>query len=304
MRKIISAGLMANLAGGCLLWLVMTATAIAQPLRLNSPNRLAFMPSGHILVSDHRLKGVAAWNSRRQELMRVVRIPGRVSGIAVGWNRIFVGNERTQSVDVHTLGGRYRYVLGGADGQVRRPSDIALDIRRGLVFVSDPGSGKVWVYDYRGPLLRTLPAPGEPVKLHQPTGLTVDPERDEVLVSDFGKAGSFSMKAWVRIYDYDGFHLDSISGSRGTSDFRFSRPQGIVLNGEGYIFLVDSLRGQVLVFDRDTLQGVRVIGELGRGPGQLFLPLDVLIDDRAGTLYVSNNRNARIEVFSGAGALP
>ncbi len=282
----------------------LASAAYAQPRQLKSPNRIALLPSGHLLVSDHRLQGVAVWNPRRQSVVRVIRIPGRAIGIAAGWNRIFVGSELTGSVDVYNLGGRLLYVLGGEDGQIVRPSDIALDLERGLVFVSDSGAGKVLVYDYRGPLLRTLPAPGEPVRLEQPTGLAVNPIRGEVLVSDFGKAGWFSMRAWVRIYDYDGNHLGSISGSGQLREFRFSRPQGIASTEQGLIYVVDSLSGRVIVFERETLQGVAIIGELGQGPGQLYLPLDALVAPRSGNLYVTSNRTARVEVFSGGGALP
>lgn len=285
-----------------LVWGPFSSTTWAKPLRLRSPNRTAQMPSGHLLVSDHRLEGVAVWNPHTEQPVRLIRIPGRAMGVAMGWNRLFVGNARTGSVDVTNSGGRLLYVLGGEDGLVKRPSDLAIDLKRGLVFVSDTLGKKVWVFGYRGDLVRTLPAPGE-IALDQPTGLTVDPVREEVLVSDYGRAGMFGSKAWVRIYDYEGRHLDSINGSGQPKGFRFSRPQGLVVNEQGLIYLVDSLLGQVLVFDRDTLQGVERIGELGTAPGQLFLPLDAVIDPRTGDLYVTNNRNARVEVFPGQGVL-
>ena len=296
----VPAALMAALVIGS----AVRTPAYARPRSLGSPNRLALMPSGHLLVSDHRLKGVAVWNPHREEVVRVIRIPGRAIGVAMGWNRIFVGSENTQSVDVYNPGGKLQYVLGGEDGQVTRPSDIALDIERGLVFVSDSANARVVVYDSLGPLLRTLPAPGEPVRLAQPTGLAVDPVRQEVIVSDYGKAGGFSMRAHVRIYDYNGYLRGTISGSSVAPEFRFSRPQGIAVNGQGLIYVVDSLSGRVLVFDRETLQGVGILGELGTGPGQLTLPLDAVIGGKNGDLYVSSNRAGRVEVFSGGGVLP
>ena len=293
-----------GIVAGLGLSLLLVNLAAAQPQQLRSPNRIALMPSGHLLVSDHRLKGVAVWNPHRERVNRLIRIPGRAIGVAAGWNLIFVGSELTGSVDVYSPGGRLKYVLGGEDGQVQRPSDIAVDLKRGLVFVSDTGASRVLVYDYRGPLLRTIPAQDEPYRLEQPTGIAVDTERGEVLVSDFGKAGSFSMKAWVRIYDFEGKHRATIYGSAVQREFKFSRPQGIAVNAQGLIYLVDSLSGRVLVFDRETLAGVEIIGELGRGPGQLFLPLDVLIGGKSNDLYVSSNRTARVVVFSDAGVLP
>jgi DNA-binding beta-propeller fold protein YncE len=293
-----------GIAAGLAVWLAFTTLAAAQPRhQLRSPNRIALLPSGQLAVSDHRLKGVAIWHPRRAKMFRLVDVPGRAMGLAAGWGRLFVGNAMTASVDVFTPSGQLRYLLGSGDGQVGRPSDIAVDIDEGLVFVSDSKGSQVLVFDYRGPLANTIPSPGQ-VPLFKPTGVAVDPARQEVLVSDYGTAGWFSSKAYLKIYDYAGNHRATLHGSRVDPEFRFSRPQGIAVNGQGLIYLVDSLRGQVLVFDRDTLQGVEVIGELGRLHGQLKLPLDAAINLRTGDLYVSDNHNARIEVFAGKGKLP
>lgn len=268
---------------------------------LRAPVRVALMPSGHLLVTDIRLYAVVEWNPRQDRVVRMLSIPGKPVGIAWGWGRIFVGNDTTRSVEVYNRSGRLMYTLGEA-GQIGRPSDIAVDSKRKLVFVSDAKGGRVLVYDQRGALLRTLPAPGE-TPLFQPTGLTVDPVRGEVLVSDFGKAGSFSTEAWVRIYDYDGNYLDGISG-KAQADYGFSRPEGLAVNKQGLIYLVDSLRSQVLVFDRATLQGVALLGEAGTEPGKLLLPVDAVIDEKTNDLYVTNNRHGTVKVFEGQGLSP
>ena len=283
-----------------LLWLALVSSVQAQPLL--SPTRLAQLPSGHLLVTDLQGQTVLRWNSNRQIATGAIKIPGRPVSVAFGWKKLFVGNELTQSVDVLNRGGQLQYILGGENFHIPRPSDIALDIEKGWVFVSDTAGARVLVFDQKGALLRTLPAEGQ-TPLYQPTGLTVDPVRGEVLVSDFGKRGGFSTTAMVRIYDYNGVYKGSISG-KSSDGYGFSRPQGLAVNKQGLIYLVDSLRSQVLVFDRDTMQGVTTIGEVGKEPGQLLLPLDVLIDEKTHDLYVSNNHNRRIELFSGMGWLP
>ena len=299
-NRIHRGGLAAGLAGACLLWLVFGAAAQAEGLR--SPIRAALLPSGRLLVTDHDLNAVVVWDARRGRMKRLIGIPGRPVGIAFGWNRLFVGNEATGSVEVYNRRGRLLYLLGGEAGLVSRPTDIAVDSEQGLVFVSDVKGRRVSVFDYRGPLLNVIPAPGAP-PLHQPTGLAVDPARGEVLVSDFGKPGMFAMQAWLRIYDYHGHYRGGISGGAVRGQF-FSRPQGLAVDEEGRIYLVDSLRGQVLVFDRDTLQGVAVIGAPGMARGQSLLPLDAVINHRKDFLYVTNNRNRRVEVFAGKGLVP
>lgn len=280
---------------------LLTATLV-QAQRLQSPTRLTQMTSGQLLITDLKLQKLLVWDSRRKSTVRVLKVPGRPVSVAFGWNKLFVGNEITQTVDVLNMGGRLQYTLGGEGYHVSRPSDIAVDTKKGLVFVSNSASGEVLVFDKGGAFLNSLPAPGQQ-PLYQPTGLVVDPVRGEVLVSDFGKRGWFSSTAMVRTYDYNGNYQGGISGKR-TDGYGFSRPQGLALNAQGLLFVVDSLRGQVLVFNRGSKQGMAIIGQLGKRPGQLWLPLDVHIDKKTNDLYVTNNRNGRLEVFKGRGVLP
>jgi DNA-binding beta-propeller fold protein YncE len=298
----------------------ISAASLTSPVKAKSPTitiespvRLTVMERGNLLVSDHAGNRVLEWDPTTNEVVKTFDIrgipgpeediPGRATGIAYGWGRVFVGNEITRSVEVYSRSGRFQSVLGGQPGQVSRPNDIVVDADAGLVFVVDVGTQKVLVYDSGGILLRTLPAQGaEP--LYRPAALTVDPTLGEVLVSDFGKIGSFSTKPKVNIYDYYGNDMGQISGSSQLPEYRFSAPQGLAVNEQGLIYLVDSFRGQVLVFDRMTGQGVATIGEPGRGPGNLLFPLDVDIDPKTSDVYVTNYRLGRIEVFKGMGLLP
>ena len=46
--------------------------------------------------------------------------------------------------------------------------------------------------------------------------------------------------------------------------------------------------------------GIASLAGHGTGVGELFLPLDVAIDEYEGDIFVTNNRMGRIEVFRGA----
>ena len=267
---------------------------------LQSPVRLALHPSGRLLVTDRRLAGVVDWDAERSRVVGFFETPGRPVGVAWAWGKVYIGNDSSGAVEVYTSGGKFVTTLGQV-GQVRRPSDIAVDTRQGLIFVTDAKLGRVVVYNHKGQLVRMLPAPGAP-PLNVPTGIALDMERGEVLVSDFGDAGWFSMDAWVRIYDYEGNYREGISG-RKAGIYGFSRPEGLAVNRLGQIYLVDSLRSQVLVFDRTTLAGIATIGEAGTGNGQLLLPVDVVISDKTDDLFVTNHRHGTVTVFKGMGAV-
>lgn len=293
----------------CLSIFLLAMTVPAQAQDFVSPTRVAVMPSGELLIADSKRQTLSIWDPQTASVVRVIDAPGRPISVAFGWDLFFVGNEITQTVDILYIKNKKHKlsVLGGKRFHIRRPSDIALDIDQGLIFVTDSATGSVLVFDQGGELLRTLPAAGQP-PLYRPTGLAVDPLRGEVLVSDFGDP--MHPVATVKIYDYDGIQKASINGSAGCNwfacvgNYNFSRPQGLAVNSQGMIYMVDSVLGQVLVFDRDTGDGIAVIGEVGSGPGQLLLPLDLAIDEQTNDLYVTSNRNRRIEVFSGKGLLP
>jgi len=294
--------------GLCLLIFLLVMTGPAQAQDFVSPTRVARMPSGEFIIADSKRQTLTIWDAQSESVVRVIDAPGRPVSVAFGWDHFFVGNELTQSVDVlNYKKGKLKYILGGKRFHIRRPSDIALDIEQGLVFVTDSATGSVLVFDKDGELLRNLPAEGQP-PLYRPTGLAVDPVRGEVLVSDFGDP--MNPVATVIIYDYNGIQKASINGSAGcgwfacVGNYNFSRPQGLAVNSQGLIYVVDSVLGQVLVFDRETGNGVAVIGEVGAGPGQLLLPLDLAIGEETDDLYVTSNRNRRIEVFPGKGLLP
>lgn len=281
-------------------WILLHLAAPASAQTLQAPVRIALQAAPQVLVTDIRQRAVVQWDAKQGRALRVIPIEGKPVGVAWAWGLIFVGNDSRGVVEAYTPGGHLLYTLGEA-GQVGRPSDIAIDSNAGLVFVSDAKRPRVLVYSRKGKLLRTLPAAGEQ-PLYQPTGLAVDPQRGEVLVSDFGQ-NAWPMQSWLRIYDYDGYYLDGISGD-ASQTYGFSRPEGLAVNGQGRIFLADSLRSQVLVFDRDLLQGVALLGEPGTQAGQLLLPLDLAIDARTHDLYIANYRHGTVEVFAGAGVQP
>ncbi|MFQ5791704.1 MAG: NHL repeat-containing protein [Acidobacteriota bacterium] len=273
--------------------------------RLRSPVRVALASRRILLVSDYREKAIIALKRPSLRPVWTLAVPGRPSGIASTKRRLFVGNETTGSVEVYNMAGTWLYDLGGEKGNVQQPTDIAIDSGRGLVFVVDGHDKVIKVFDVAGPLVRTISEPGP--ELHQlahPTGIALDKINQQVLVSDYGDPAT-GLSARVQIYDYTGEHVGAIVGNDVVpQEYRFSRPQGLAVDGRGRIFLVDSLLGQVLVFDRASGTGVKILGSYGSDPGQLLLPLDVVLAARSKDVFVTNNRSGRVEVFSKGGMVP
>lgn len=270
-----------------------------------SPIRLDFSPEGHLLVSDYRTHMILTVDSRTGKVIRWIEVKGRPLGVAYARGRIYVGNETKGCIEVYNRAGKSNFKLGGTMGPVMHPTDIAVDSRQGVIFVVDGLEKSVKVFSFKGQLIRTFPdsAPAPQVLAH-PTGITLDREKKEVLVSDYGdsKNGIF---ARVQTFDYNGELKSTLSG-KGSGWFskpKFSRPQGLVVDGNGHLFLVDCYSGEVLVFDIASGSLMKTLGGFGSEPGQMLQPLDIVMDDASKDIYVTNSRCARIEIFRQGGQL-
>jgi DNA-binding beta-propeller fold protein YncE len=281
----------------------LSASSAGEPPPLSSPARIALLPDGDLLVSDYKRRMVFTIDGGSLEVLDAFSVQGRLMGVAVGEKRIFVGNESDGDVEVYNRKGKLLKRLGDEEGLVKLPSDIAVDRDKGLVFVVDAYEGVVLVFDPGGPLLYTIPAPGVvQEQLTAPTGIALDEERGEAVISDYGDPAS-GIPARIKVYGYSGLFRFWISGDAVSEEYRFSRPQGLAVDKSGNIFMADGMLGKVLVFDRVSRQGIKAIGEFGSEEGQLFLPLDVVVDAATDDVFVTNNRPGRIEAFRDGGAL-
>ena len=313
-----SAGLgrLSSLVIATMCFFVWSLPAAAQILE--SPMRIAEGSPGQILVSDHQQDVVFALDKKTLQVVWSFSLNGTPVAVAQKGNLVFIGNATTRNVEVYrvktTGGGRnttleFVFNLGltptGAPGTIQMPSDMALDRNLQFVFVLDSAEKKVKVFDFHGNFVQSLPPAGG-TPLLSPTALAVDELRQEVLVSDYGDPnGSFraNVPARILIYNYSGTLLKQIDGAAADPNAQFDRPQGLATDDLGRIFLAEALVGQVFVFDRESGAVVKKLGSFGEGPGQLELPLDLVLDKKSGDLFVTNNMLKRIEVFRAAGGL-
>ncbi len=266
---------------------------------IGSPVRLTAIAEGNLLVTDHNAQAVHMMNKATLKVLRSFPIKGRPLGIAWTRGRIYVGNETTGAVEVYNRAGKWLFDLGGAKGIIKEPTDIAVDEALGRVFVVDGDEKNIKVYDLQGAGLYTIAGAASGAgQLVNPTGIALDTRRGEIVVSDYGDT-NFAYSGRLCLFDYAGNVVGEIAGKAGG----FSRPQGLTVD-EGRIFLADGMLGQVLIFDRETGAKVKTLGSFGSGPGQLMLPLDVVVDPLSKDVFVTNNRLKRIEVFTGGGLLP
>lgn len=313
---------------GSLLLLFLAACATAGAQTPASPRRIAALDKQTILITDLDADLQGALVALDKETMQVVwicAVPGEPLGVAQWKNLFLMGDSSTGNVGVYRMTGANRgtacfgsasgksleflYNLGhtqpGQPGFFQKVNDLALDVDLQRVFVVDTGEKKVKVFDNKGNFLYAFPE-GSPGLLN-PTGIALDEARQEVLISDYGDpSGSFKPKVPPRIviFGYGGNYLGQIDSDPVTPEYFFSKPQGLGVDGWGHIFVVDALLGKVIVFSRESGTGIKTFGLPGDQPGQLKLPLDLLLDRATGDVFVTSNMTGRVEVFRAAGRVP
>jgi DNA-binding beta-propeller fold protein YncE len=84
-------------------------------------------------------------------------------------------------------------------------------------------------------------------------------------------------------------------GRPGSAPGRFNIAGGIVSDDKGYIYVTDTLRAVVMVFDRD-FQFQTEFGYWGLNPGNLIAPMNLAVDNK-GRVYVAQSARRGVSVF-------
>jgi len=168
----------------------------------------------------------------------------------------------------------------------------------GLLMVADTHYFRVLFYTPDGGLIPSRTLGGEfgdaPGQFHFVTDVVQDP-RDHYLVGQYGQID--------RIQEFDpSGKLSRIWGTQGNLPGQFSRPQSLIVDREGMLWVADACNHRIQVFDLTSPQPVvaRVWGVQGALPGQLHTPYGIEFD-ADGTVLVCEYGNHRIQRFTREG---
>jgi len=172
------------------------------------------------------------------------------------------------------------------------PMALASDGRR--LFVANSLKAEVLVVDLSGRVERTLvlePLSPEAVT-PRPVGLALAAD-GTIVVSDAGNHV-------VLFLDGDGNVRKTVgTGSRASGRDGFNVPAALTLDGDGNVYVVDTLNGRVVKLSADGAF-VAQFGELGDTAGALARPKGVAVDSE-GNVLVSDGLLAAVQVFSPEG---
>ena len=176
----------------------------------------------------------------------------------------------------------------GAFGEpvLRRPTGIARDPARGLVFVADTHAHDIKVFDDDGRLVDTVGHRGDgPGEFNFPTYLSF--ARGRLYVTD-------NLNARIQVLTAAG-EVALRFGERGLFVGNLVRPKGVATDDEGNIYVVESLYDTLLVFDPEG-RLLLSIGGTGAGLGKFYLPAGVWVDAR-NRVFVADMFNGRVVMF-------
>ncbi|MBT0652288.1 Ig-like domain-containing protein [Geomobilimonas luticola] len=167
-------------------------------------------------------------------------------------------------------------VLSPVTRNVSSPVRIVLD-QQGNYYVTDPRAGGVSKFNTYGRLMKSIPTPLPPL------GVALNDQGNLVVTQ-----GSY-----VVVLDQNGAELGRLGSGAG----QFKKANGIAIDGNGYIYVVDSLDDNVKVFTGDG-QYVKAIGSTGTAVGQFTMPTAIAYEKKANQIVVTDTLNGRVQFFN------
>ncbi|RII28322.1 MAG: hypothetical protein CXR31_00005, partial [Geobacter sp.] len=166
-------------------------------------------------------------------------------------------------------------VLPPVTKSVKSPIRVVLD-QQGNYYVTDPRAGGVSKINTYGRLMKTIPTQ------YPSLGVAVNDQGSLVV----------SQGSYVVILDQNGVE----QGRLGSGIGQFKKANGIAIDGNGYLYVVDSLANNVQVFTGSG-QYVKTIGSTGTAAGQFSLPSGIAYEKKSNQIAVTDTLNGRVQFF-------
>lgn len=207
-----------------------------------------------------------------------------------GGERLFVADSNGRVLHVLDMATRQyqRWRPGGAQTRFGHPTGVAYD-PAGRLYVADAADACIHVFDTRGAYLGRI---GSGV-LSRPAGVAFDPRTQRLFVADV-------TVHQVVVLSSNGTPLMRI-GQRGVGPGQFNYPTNVALDGQGRLYVSDSLNFRVQQFDPE-MRFARQIGSQGDQPGYFAHPKGLAVDS-ADHLYVVDASFEAVQVFNAEGQL-
>lgn len=225
--------------------------------------------------------GFEAFVTGEKESMRRLDKP---YGVAIHEGKIYVCDTNA-TVMVFDLNRMTFGPLEGAKGlgKLLQPININIDTD-GTKYVTDPVRGQVVVFDKNDFYVKAIGRPGD----WKPVDAV--PYEGRLYVADIDNSE-------IKIFDISTGEIVKSFGSKGENrEDLLDRPVSLVFDRDGYLYISDAGRFQVLRFDRDG-HLMTTIGKVGTNVGHFQRPRGVATD-REGRVFVVDAAYNNVQVFT------
>jgi len=264
-------------------------------VRIVHPMALAVSREGNLVyVADLRGSQVLVADMAKKTLRGFAdgQVWQNPAGIAVDRKgNVYVSDARARRVVKLDPSGNLLLAFGR---ELERPTGLALDEERGLLYVSDSGrqdndSHRVWAFNYEGKIVREIGngrGDGDG-QFNFPSYLAVD-GKGNLYVND-------AMNFRIQVFDQDGAFVRAF-GEAGAEPGTFSRMKGIDLDSFGNLYVADAEHAVVQMFS-PRLELLMYFG--GRAPKLelMDMPSAVAIHRPTNRIYVAQELTPRINVY-------
>lgn len=248
---------------------------------------------GRLIVTDSTQGVVHILDFERRKYFQISKAGGEhllsPVGVAVdAADNIYVSDSMRARIYVFNRVGKFLRALGESDRKIlfKRPTGLAIDAVRGVLYVTDTLRHQVLVLDLRGNPQRAIGRRGAgPGEFNFPTALTL--ADGNLYVVD-------AMNFRVQILSPEGSFVRSF-GALGNRSGMLNRPKGISVDSDGNVYLFDALFDTVQVFDSEGRLLI-YFGKTGAGPGEFVLPSGIYVNPY-GRIFVADSENGRVQVF-------
>jgi DNA-binding beta-propeller fold protein YncE len=283
-------------AQGAFNWLVGLFEEPPQEILLQRPQSGVVDENGRIYVTDVSRNAVYVFDERKSELLVWDQVAGVQKflapiGIALGvQGQVLVADAELGYVVKLDANGNGVGTIG--KGLLKRPTGLARDPVRGLLYVADTHAHDVKVFDDEGRLVRVIGHRGEgDGEFNFPTHVAV--HNGELYVTD-------TMNSRIQVFNAEGEVMSRKFGERGLYVGQMVRPKGVAVDEEGNVYVVEGYYDHLLVYNSEG-RFLLGIGGTGASTGKFFLPAGVWVDSR-NRVFVADMLNGRVVVFQFLGA--
>lgn len=252
------------------------------------PYGVAVDSTGRVIVADTAFKRVHIYDIKAKKYSYIDRagkadVMAPISVALDAEDNIYVTDSLAGKVLVYNRKGKFLSSFGAG----ARPTGIAADKDKKLLYVADTGKHVINVYNLSGRKVKSIGGWGnEPGMFNHPVDVFLDGNGDIYVVD--------TMNYKVQIFDNSGKFLARF-GHQGDGSGDFGRPKGLAVDRDGHIYVADALFDTIQIFDRDG-KFLLNFGKVGRNRGSFWMPGGMYID-RGNKIYVADTFNRRVQIF-------